>query len=483
MRPYSIVNFLLILLFGALLPIAIINCFEYRESSLFFPIGFLLLLCSLPFFLEKKREVYNPILLLSIVFFINHVLGSIYIYSYPEYFYRHLDLEILKKGLYFSIFCFISLLFGYYSINHSKLIRRIVSRIISFVPNIKKIDLQITLLPITLLVLISIGWAARYLIFKLGGYYHLEAGQSALATEQIHMAQFLVVGSSFPLIALCFVFLKYLENKRRISLFIFSMILLISEIAYSLPSGSKEKILLPLFILIVIYSIQERTPIKALFLSSAIFLLLIFPVINIYKHYYSSVGMYYRLAEAFDIYWNDILLFDSTIYKDIFLDIFGFRLNYAHIIGVIVENTPEIWNFQIGSTYANFFISLIPRVIWTGKPIISGMGNEFGRSYGFIASSDYSTSVGMSWIGELFINFGWFGIFVAFFYGLLYRVIFVYFFRNGRPNALGSIFYAFALFMIIREGMFAPQFSGLLKYYLVLLIVLIPFTKKVRERN
>jgi len=482
MRLYSIGKILIILLFVAL-PIAIINCFKYPESSVSFPIGFLLLLCSLPFFLEKKREIYNPVLVLSAMFFIKYGLGSIYIYSYPSYFNRYLDLKILTKGLYFSIFCFISFLFGYYSINYSKLIRRIVSRIISVIPNINKLDLKMTSLPITLLMLLSIGWGSRYLIIKFGAYYHLEAGQSALATELIHFSQFVVFGSTLPLIALCFAFLKFLEKKRRISLFFITIILLISEIAYFLPSGSKEKVLLPIFILLVIYSIQERTPIKALFLSSTIFLLFIFPLVNIYKNYYTSRSVYDRFVEAIDIYGNSLLLFDIAVYKDILFSIFGERLNYAHIIGIIVENTPNIWNFQIGSTYVLFFTSLIPRVIWTGKPIIAGMGNEFGRSYGLIASNDYITSVGMSWIGELFINFGWFGIFFTFLYGLLYRVIFVYFFRNGRPNILGSVFYAFALFLVVRQGMFAAQFSGLLKYYLVLLIVLIPFTKKVREQN
>lgn len=485
MRTISLRKISFILIFFALISIVIFNYTNTSDLVFFIQLEFLLFLCCFPFYLEKKVEFYNPIILISVVYFINFGLGSIYIHSYPELFYYNIDSVILISGLYFINACFLSFLFGYYALNYNKLIRRIIGRIISITPNIKKIDIAITKLPILLLILLLVGWFSRFLILKLGAYYHLEAGQSVLATEYSKITQFVIIGSLFPLIALCITFLKYLENRRRTFLLIFSILLLISEIVYSLPTGSKEEVLLPIFIILVLYSIQRGTPIKVLLLSFTIGILFIFPLVNIFRMGLASTGgsIYYNLIEAFNLYWDSFLLYDYFFLEDILFSVFGMRLNYAHIVSVLVGDTPDVWSFKYGYTYALFFISLIPRILWTSKPEIAYIGNDFGRDYGFLASNDYTTSVGMNWIGEIFINFGWYGLFIAFLYGLIYRFIYVYFFWNSKPNTLGSVFYAFALYTIIRGDMFAGQFSGLIKYYIVLVIIFIPFIKKFPKKN
>lgn len=96
--------------------------------------------------------------------------------------------------------------------------------------------------------------------------------------------------------------------------------------------------------------------------------------------------------------------------------------------------TPSVVPFWGGETYANIPYMFIPRFLWPEKPQWL-MWNKFGRTYGILSSDDMTTSVGVGYLGEAYMNFGYSGMYIcALIFG--YLVAFVerlsYFFLNGR---------------------------------------------------
>jgi hypothetical protein len=89
----------------------------------------------------------------------------------------------------------------------------------------------------------------------------------------------------------------------------------------------------------------------------------------------------------------------------------GLTVRVAHIavLSNVVALSPEQVPFWKGKTYKPIFTSFIPRVIWRDKPE-ERTGNEFGRRYGFVESSDKGMSLNLPWITEQYANFGLMGV-------------------------------------------------------------------------
>ncbi len=88
----------------------------------------------------------------------------------------------------------------------------------------------------------------------------------------------------------------------------------------------------------------------------------------------------------------------------------------------VLEYTPERVPFWEGETYASIPYMFIPRALWPDKPT-RHFWNKFGRTYGVLSSEDYETSVGISYLAEGYVNFGYHGMYiVAFLMGFLIAV-------------------------------------------------------------
>ena len=470
--------FVVLLSFGILMS----DQSNYEHLFIVLKICTLIILCVRPLFKARLREIYNPVLIVSLIYLLQFGLGSLYLFIYPERYPAYISsYEELSRGLDFIVLCFMLFLCGYYFYDYSKTGKTIMARIANSIPDIHKYDISIKKSSILLITLLSVGWLSRFLIIAMGAYIHTEAGRSSLSVNYTSITQLVYLLSILPIVGLTIVFSLYLtRNKKSYSLL--TILLFILEMIYALPTGSKEKILFPVFLLIIIYSVRKKTPYKVILITSFVFIFVLFPTITIYRLLYTG-DAFSELTSGFNIY-NDLIISESESIVDlIFIQTIGMRLNFAPVVTKIVNYTPEIWDFKMGYTYLTFFISLIPRIIWPGKPGIAIWGNDFGRDYGIISPTDFNTSIGMTWIGEMFINLGWLGIVVAFFYGILYKIIFIYFFKNSKPNILGTILYAFTLYMMIRGNLFALLFSGLLKFYVVLLVVMLPFIRRIKLKN
>lgn len=76
----------------------------------------------------------------------------------------------------------------------------------------------------------------------------------------------------------------------------------------------------------------------------------------------------------------------------------------------VLAMTPSRVPFWNGETYASIPYMFIPRFLWPGKPS-RHFWNKFGRAYGVLSEDDYSTSVGVCFFAEAYMNFGFGGMY------------------------------------------------------------------------
>jgi len=133
----------------------------------------------------------------------------------------------------------------------------------------------------------------------------------------------------------------------------------------------------------------------------------------------------------------------------------------AHFVGVgktsvIVEKVPRENDFLYGSSYAALLIAPVPRVIWPDKPVV-----RIGQFVGIeLFERETVTGVPPGLIGEAYLNFGWFGVFiVCLLFGLICGWIYQ---RFGLAGAMRQTYWVglYAIFWITILDVVATDFVG-----------------------
>jgi len=88
------------------------------------------------------------------------------------------------------------------------------------------------------------------------------------------------------------------------------------------------------------------------------------------------------------------------------------RLNQNYLLGYAVYNLETSKDFAYGSTLKDSLIALVPRAIWSEKPVVAGSGDLVEDYTGI--DFEESTSIGIGQVMELYINFGRLGIIIGF---------------------------------------------------------------------
>jgi oligosaccharide repeat unit polymerase len=190
---------------------------------------------------------------------------------------------------------------------------------------------------------------------------------------------------------------------------------------------------------------------------------------------------YHILRERISMAWLVFAAFAGALvvgvlYRSIVRDV-GFKANVDlsswEILEINLRRLPEmIWGgFEassldatvnivnrysggerlLGETIGNGLLSFIPRTFWSEKP--EGGANsiytqEFFPSFYWEVGSEYSAS----YVGELFMNFGWGGVFVGFvLLGFLLGWLYIKCVRGYRPSVVG-VFGVFIYSVIISRS-------------------------------
>lgn len=259
------------------------------------------------------------------------------------------------------------------------------------------------------------------------------------------------------LICLIFIFNALFNTKSRTELLFYFGILFL-EIIYN-TKKNYLLFLIPLMV-IVIFNVQDR--IKSVFPENLIGC----NTISTYENFNKDFNKY---EYNYDILMNR--LEDSPKNKlQNFLQPFITRLSSHHIFHNTVVHSPD---FE-GNTLKYVYLNIIPDILYKNE--IEYNGNYLGRKFNLIASDDYETGVGPTFIGELYLNYGiWSLIFTPI-------ISFIYYFFSMSTvltNNRGLFFYIIISFISIYsfEGFIYSYFQKLIISFIFMYFILI-FVKK-----
>ncbi|MCF7870429.1 MAG: oligosaccharide repeat unit polymerase [Candidatus Omnitrophica bacterium] len=394
------------------------------------------------------------------------------------------NLELTKsnnvKGFLIICISFIFINFIIYSIDLNFIKRRI--RRISF----KGMNSVFIKLIIVLLFFVVI---AQVFLYIKGGYY--SGGLSINKGRDISLSASGIIGffsgmvRNFTWIGLSLLYFTKYSGKKNFK-FLFWSLLILNGI-YFFPSGSKIKILMPILLFIFCSLIFIKKHLGKIILISSVIIALFFSFYNAYRNYMeeynkrkTNISYSQHLSQRPDVRERGYVFFIANSFVRR-LDTFS---NYL----ILSDYYPDQYSFLKGESYWHIILSPVPRLILPWKPK-SVSANEIGRKTGIISSTDYVTSPGISWWGEAYVNFGYWGIFFVLFITMLFYQIFFFFWVRHKNNLLVTAFYiTLILHMVFHlHGGIGGLFGGFIKLLLILIPLLIildmPYNKRERLKN
>jgi hypothetical protein len=135
----------------------------------------------------------------------------------------------------------------------------------------------------------------------------------------------------------------------------------------------------------------------------------------------------------------------------------------------VLAATPGRVPFWNGETYLSIPYMFIPRAFWPEKPS-RHFWNKYGRSYGVLSADDFDTSVGVSYLAEAYMNFGYPGMYLlAVVIGLFFVAV-----ERGSFYIMGGGYFYFP-YIVMLMPLLAPgtDLGSMLNSFWVVLMVLL----------
>jgi len=268
------------------------------------------------------------------------------------------------------------------------------------------------------------------------------------------------------------------------------------EIFGGMLDGGRSQIILPLIYATAVYHYtRHHISWKMLLAGVTIFFLVLVPLATIYRTLY-----YHSIKEAGRPGVESVQnVFQAARFSDAVSE-----FSYKNMLGRlsnrlsktfdgtvrVLDQVPEEHPYQRGRAYfPDMFTAFIPRIIWADKPVYLP-GREFAKTFwGIEVDRKFGTSAGIGVAGELYYNFGWFGLFFAPVFGIIIR-FFVERYQQYRRVEEGHIVRLFfILFVVIGHGAIVTYLAKLLRnalwYYLFLIILYrcFPTVRKIRNTH
>jgi hypothetical protein len=193
-------------------------------------------------------------------------------------------------------------------------------------------------------------------------------------------------------------------------------------------TGYKRLVLTPPAMMALTWIVAERR-LRALWLVlGLVALLLLYPAAQFYREVI-LVGNTKTLADvgrdpspAVAALGDFVSGNKATEYFEEGLVATGRRLDGIGHAAVIIRDTPSVSPFQHGATLALIPITYVPRMLWPGKPDTT-IGAWIVDTYR-IRGERIESSIGPTWVGEFYLNFGFAGVVAGMFVmGTLLRLV------------------------------------------------------------
>lgn len=328
-----------------------------------------------------------------------------------------------------------------------------------------------------LLVLLVTGWAARLYMIDTGRYFYSDVGRGVATGSSWLMG----ILATLPLVATAYVGATYYLALRagsyapRDRWLYFALVIV--ELAYNAPTGSRAGILTVIMTVVVIgyYGSQKRPSVIGITALLAVVVLVIFPFFFAYRN--AGAGTPFQQDLGGNLRSSASSLFDQspkTVWDSGVTSTLQ-RFSGVAMIASLLNQGPDAIPREPGETLSWSYTGLLPRALAPNKPDPGAFAHEFGDALGVTAPGDTRTSVTVTPLGELYFNYRLTGVLVGMFLlGAMYRVIGA-FFESRQRDAVTLAIYAALSWPLInaQEAIIAGGLVGIIKAMAVLVVVLI----------
>ena len=361
------------------------------------------------------------------------------------------------EAMLFAFVALVSLQFGSLLVNSSLFSRRRGARL-----SAKRNWSSLAVLA-GFVVLFVIGWAARIHIIESNAYFQilrtLQGELEGPFYAAIRMAEL------FPLYALCILAIMYWRpGKPPSRLLRFGLAFAVaSELAYWLPSGRKEPVILAILLpLLIRYLRSGKLPSAKTVGILLLVVAVLFPAAFMYRNAMETAGTGADLIDTVIAAAETAETGTANSDKTSGEIIFG-RISLLEPLSASVRLSKEgDWEPMLGSSYAEALLSFAPRFIWPDKPDFH-YGTEFGHAAGFLSSGDWLTSISVTYFGEAFLNFAWGGVFPMFVMGMILGGLYRQMSVSVRQETWLLVYVIALPTVLYIGGTFALHFGGLIK--------------------
>jgi len=411
----------------------------------------LIMIISIPFiksWAERGSTDYMEIIYpLSLVFFANYALRTIYVLCNP--FDPHvmlrpwlLDFHLCNITLFYLILGFGSLLLGYYS--------QIPQRLALALPKILHNEWPKEGALINISILYAFGILAIAYGFSIG-FNPLIAVGEVRSVQKFPLLDYI---SNFSLYIVYAFFIGLITGAFKKSLagrflgLIMGGILLIRM----LICGSKSGLLLFLLLFMLWYNYRHRRiTLKPFVILALVLFFFIFPWINvnrnIYKSEYRAMGSSYQsFVDSAKLTYGNLRLLTLSEYLDNTFSMVASRQQAMDSFAAIISQTPRPNPYLLGYDFITIPCNLIPSFIWPGKPRPRD-GEIFDSKYWHMSFRGHA---GATFMGDLYMNFGLPGVIVGMFLtGIFIRFIYIYLVKLTGKSSPGVLYYMVFLMPLV----------------------------------
>jgi threonine/homoserine/homoserine lactone efflux protein len=262
-------------------------------------------------------------------------------------------------------------------------------------------------------------------------------------------------------------------------------VLFLAEIAFGAAAGGKQSFIITILAVAIPFSAARRRVHKGLLAFTVLtFLLIIIPFNQAYRSAARGASGTLSASQALDtapgILGQTIRTGNVT---GVFSSSAGFLLTRIREIdspAIIMQRTPgEIGFLSPAQLVEAPVVTLVPRAVWPGKPILD-TGYEFSQTYYELPATIYSSSA-VTPVGDLYRHGGWIPVIVGMFLlGCGIRLLDDVLDVSGNPH---SMFLFLLLFpsLVKQEDDWVGMVAGIPGTLLVwLLAIYLTFRKRAR---
>ncbi len=407
---------------------------------------FFLLLVSIN---NNRLEYFSPPAIFAVLVLFGGFFKVIYLYFVDSSIINEVtggeNVSILLYGAVAIIFSSISFVVGYMSYEYRK------GTLIRTVEHNKK---KPNYLLITIVTVMALAMCHLY-FSKMGVYY-------AISTGDVSSKRFLLLddGAKTSLsyltwgadILFVIFIISLLRNKKVRKVGIIPLVLLVLSIFVLFASSNRMAILLYLFTILIIYRELHKEKFK----------LPIIKIVLIFSIVVGGMGLLRQSSQTgTDLSANSEVIASSAhlLFSHMFEKPYLLSLDKTSL--VIVRTGG---NYLYGQSFISVFLAPIPRALWRDKPNVR-VGQYVGKE---IYQRSNDSGVPPGFLGELYLNFSWVGIFLgSLCLGFFSNIVYTSCVRARKDTfAIGL----YAIFIISFITLFAADFVGAVSQMARLLI-------------